>query len=571
MAAREKEIRDLITPVIPKTTQDLKNAQYLKDLKQEQELLTGFDKTTTDLLHKKCCDDKETAQFSRYMASEPCTSVCQYPEIPGDVNSGGWFQGSFLMVYTRFIIETMRRIQTGDDHFSPSRCVGLLQRELDIAVAAYQSAVDRTRLDETTQKTKIDSENARRLYGQINMRLRKSMEDGIESEKMEQEAIEKINKHQAECYNAHSPCSTAKGLKQELETVSAQKASNAKATMELKQRLETVRTRYQQAQQASKKAQDSWTKTLLDRIDALPLGGHHCQAAGFPRHAIYVSFQKLGDKIQARIYNLGAGSEASFGHHIRVPGTNLILPAILNFSTDSEGRTALSEFCGRICTAITTEENEAIQLIYQRVKQFADAKHVLDLYNTGDVTAEIEQTTVNCTSKGSFHALRDRSEPAFYKRLFLSLFLWSKNAYFIRKESLPANNQELITEDDLNYLRKSEAAFAGESSAAIRAMIANTNNFKIMYRPPTQIPTIAITQPLPSTQGATQSQLLSRLNVHLSSTRFRIPHDMDSHNQAPLPEPTPLRFSNSRSPRDMNSYPQSITPDNRIFWRLTTD
>lgn len=478
------------------------------------------DRQISQFLNSDCCDSSQTAQFFHYMASKPCTSICKTIDIPSQKEWGGWYQSNFLVFYTRSLYETSDKITQQLDSIPHTGFD--FSRELEIAKRCFQSAQERNLLESTkkmviaatglydnaaTAKTMlmasaiaIANQHGEKIYQlrhneesiqfcQTEMEASQAKIDqfevdhnGIKLTKYKQNKLMRMSKDLAHREKTLHDCRKAnRHIHFSIQDLVLQHGEKQAAI----QQQDAVLLKKQQEQrgveEAFHAAQKVCIQNLISRVSNLKIGENYCHAAGFKGHAIYINFENLGDRVQAKICNLGAG----LNHHPIVEGRQLYLPVVINFSQNKSGKDDLYGFCQSITKAITEDEAEATPLIYQSGYGIElTTKEYSEYYSAGKISGELEQITGNCTAKGYFQALRERTKNAeSYANLMFSLFAWSKNLYFLRRQQTPIYNM-LITAEDFTDLKKSEAVFKDKNE---NWFMAKLNQLKLTALAPIQL------------------------------------------------------------------------------------
>ncbi len=514
-------------------TQSKVEVKTQQELGKAKKLLATLDQETSELLEEYCCTIKQTAQFMNYISSTPCISICETEDIP-PYKWGGWYQSRFMMLYIRTLKETIVRMKLEQDNLLEKDMLRVLENELDIAVGTYRSANDREHLetakrDLDLKKTEMKSlqESEETAQNKAMLLIAQIQQIEVELEKLRQKYAHTENEYDVArstylkylnpeqtsnlSYNGSNRGSLFRNSSQDsmLQTGAKgfyfTKASNLSRTMDqiseeyasLNQKRSALELQYakQQALTNSIKlqcikverehgiAEAHFSKLLHEKennlfncVTRLYIGQHHCHAVGFKGHAIYADFENIGSHICVKIGNLGLGADQ---YHYTPYGRNdLILPYVFNFPNTEIGRTHLLQFCKNITLALTKDKDEALKLIYAKLDEALSKEQHGELHHTFAISAELPQSTGNCTAKGYLHLLRERmlkvrpfnqdDHHKRYRRLMMSLFVWSKHAYLLRQtlkndnlKVLPLTMEDFFTQADVDALRNSEQVFEG--------------------------------------------------------------------------------------------------------------
>lgn len=551
-----------------KAAADSKTAEdslYAAKYKKSQQLLTALDNRTAELLVTACCTEEQTTQFWHYMVSKPCLSqsVCETVDIPSSNSWGGWHQSTFLTLYSRALLETITRITNNDDTSLPTSLLPILKTEFMIAKVAYQSAKDRESLEAAKQNLdgqkkqlehllKLQAENNNRLLVlnqqhtliEHNFRAHNAQLHTLSAEyqqhfKTYNNALSSIRnydtffkenpnfiptagahkEYQANCKTRDTLYTTLLAIQKDHQDCLNQRKSAHDQLIDLGSRREDqlkFAKLIKEKQDAIKSAEAQFEainnlciNKLLANIQRLKPGENYCHAAGFQGHAIYINFENIDGVIKAKICNLGAASDR---HPHLVSDPNLTLPMIIQFAKNAQGKKDLAKFCQNITAAITQPEKEAAELLYRSNCGIPLTAQQYSELHPAKVSAEVQQTTGNCTAKGYFHSLRERiGNISVYRRLMLSLFTWSKNAYFLRNHlqemsnSLPVNVDAMITKEDLEFLTTSESAFKDVNFETVKNHISTHYLSGLMFAPALQLQTTATLQTVAVATGSAQA------------------------------------------------------------------
>lgn len=479
-----------------------------KTLKEEVALLQTFDAATTKMLGEPCCSVQGTGQFLYFVQSRACTTnIC---EVPG--KDAGWDMDKFLQYYIRTLHEVIERAhEIGEGHFFTTQERFLLLKEQQLAISCRNTALLGKALEEANHRVSI----ARNEFNECLLRYRQMTSDLEASNKKTASACEGLRAARERARNY----SRSKEYRENLAdwmTYHKSIVGNHQAIYDqisvLRTELNAKRQALLLAKQAHNMVCEEYAETLFEKVLALTeyrpnSYDYHCQAVGSEQHAMYINFRKFRDRIEARIYNVGAGSKT---YHTSPENSELILPVTLRFKQNEEERQRLKQFCLRIAKAFTQPEAQAFRLLYQDIPNMkALQRYSRWLHTLGNLAGEIAQTTSNCTSKGFFHSLRNRllESPGTYEKLVIAIFVCSKNTHALRQSlgniPLPANFQALFTNNDLLNLIQSQEAFKNKPTKELMETIIE--NFGFIF-PSSNVVPRALTTHIPR---ATAPSILS--------------------------------------------------------------
>lgn len=599
------------------------DAKKQLDLSAAKKLLAALDQEISKLLNEQCCTPQQTAQFMNYISSTPCISICETEDIPPHKWGGWYqsrFMMLFIRTLKETmermklgqdkllekemlrVLENELQIAVGTFHSAKvGEQLEAAKRDLDLQgkrVQELQRADDSAQgklaaLDSQIQH--LDDESSH--FIQVHAATKAEYDRALQAYQSYKKLVTTNNPYYTghpllrklfvtetvadDEEEANKRYAKVMKLDQSLRVLSAsyhhanqQQTKNARQYQDQQDIVKDTRLQLVDAERKYDVAQAHFSKLLYENeiqlfncVTRLNIGQHHRHAIGFIGHAIFAGFRNTGSHIRVKIGNLGLGANK---YHFSPPGRgDLILPYVLDFPNTEVGRAHLRQFCHNITLALTKDKDEALELIYAKFDEVLSKEKHWELQGTFDIAAELPQWMGNCAAKGYLHLLRERmleerpsnkeDQHKRYRRLMMSLYVWSKQAYLLRQsiksdnlDVLPRTWEEFFTQANVDALRNSEHVFDQFAQVEQYLTTMRENILGLTLRPPKE----------PSTETGPENTRVAGLNLFTQNSPYysgisaQLSRAPLSQRNASEPAPLATMYNNTRGLQQ----PQAVTP-----------